>query len=60
MYLKIIAAILAIAVMAGCNTMSGAGKDVQSVGTSLENSAEKDGLPCGPRRLQPALHRACA
>ena len=41
MYLKIIAAMLAIAVMAGCNTMAGAGKDVQSVGDSLENSAEK-------------------
>lgn len=42
MYLKIIAAMLAIAVMAGCNTMAGAGKDVQSVGNSLENSAEKN------------------
>jgi predicted small secreted protein len=41
MYLKIIAATLAIAVMAGCNTMAGAGKDVKSVGDSLENSAEK-------------------
>jgi entericidin A len=41
MYLKIIAAMLAIGVMAGCNTMAGAGKDVQSVGDSLENSAEK-------------------
>jgi predicted small secreted protein len=40
--LRIIAALLVIAVMAGCNTMSGAGKDVQSVGTSLENSAEKN------------------
>jgi predicted small secreted protein len=42
MYLKIIAAILAIAVMAGCNTMSGVGKDVASVGNSMENSAEKN------------------
>jgi predicted small secreted protein len=42
MYVKIIAAMLAIAVMAGCNTMAGAGKDVQSVGSSLENSAEKN------------------
>jgi predicted small secreted protein len=42
MYLKIIAAMFAIAVMAaGCNTMEGAGKDVKSVGTSLENSADK-------------------
>lgn len=40
--LRIIAALLAIAVMAGCNTMAGAGKDVQSVGSSLENSAEKN------------------
>ena len=61
MYLKILAAVLAVAVMAGCNTMAGAGKDVKSVGPSLENSAEKDGLPCEPRRLQPALlvRRAC-
>jgi predicted small secreted protein len=66
MYLKIVAALLAIAVMAGCNTMAGAGKDVQSkdvqsIDTSVtspagENSAEKDGLPCGLHRLQPA-HR---
>ena len=42
MYLKLLAALLAIAFMAGCNTMEGAGKDVKSVGTSLENSAEKN------------------
>jgi len=42
MYLKLIAALLALAFMAaGCNTMSGVGKDVESVGNSLENSAEK-------------------
>lgn len=41
MYLKLIAAVLALAVMAGCNTMAGAGKDVQKAGQSLENSAEK-------------------
>jgi predicted small secreted protein len=41
MYLKLLAAMLAIAFMAGCNTMEGAGKDVKSVGTSLENSADK-------------------
>ena len=41
MYWKIIAPMLAIAVMAGCNTRAGAGKDVQSAGDSLENSAEK-------------------
>jgi predicted small secreted protein len=39
---KIVAAMLVVAFMtAGCNTMSGAGKDVQSVGQSVENSAEK-------------------
>ena len=27
--------------LAGCNTMSGLGKDVQKGGASLENSAEK-------------------
>jgi predicted small secreted protein len=42
MYLKLIAAVLAVAFMAaGCNTMEGAGKDVKSVGQSLENSADK-------------------
>ena len=41
MYIKIIAAVLAIAVIAGCNTMEGAGKDVKSVGQSMENSADK-------------------
>ena len=41
MYLKLLAAMLAITFMAGCNTMSGVGKDVESVGNSLENSAEK-------------------
>jgi len=41
MYLKLIAAVLSLAFVAGCNTMAGAGKDVQSVGESLENSAQK-------------------
>lgn len=42
MYLKLLAALLAVAfVTAGCNTMEGAGKDVKSVGESLENSADK-------------------
>ena len=61
MYLRIVAAMFAIAVMAGCNTMSGAGNDVKSVGPGLENSVEKDGLPCEPHRLRPALlvRRAC-
>jgi entericidin B len=42
MYPKIIAAMLAMAVMAGCNTMEGLGKDVKSVGQSLESSADKN------------------
>ena len=45
MHSKIIAAmltVLAMAVMAGCNTMEGLGKDVKSVGQSLESSADKN------------------
>lgn len=42
MYLRIVAAMLAIAFIAGCNTMAGAGKDIQSVGNSMQNSAEKN------------------
>jgi len=41
MYIRIIAAALAIAFIAGCNTMEGAGKDIKSTGESLENSANK-------------------
>jgi predicted small secreted protein len=41
MYLKIIAAALALAFVAGCNTMEGAGKDIKSTGQSLEDSAQK-------------------
>jgi entericidin B len=41
MYIKIIAAALAIAFIAGCNTMEGAGKDIKATGQSLENSADK-------------------
>jgi predicted small secreted protein len=41
MCIRLVAAVLALAVMAGCNTMAGAGKDVQKAGESLENSAEK-------------------
>ena len=36
--MKIIAAMLAIAVMAGCNTMAGAGKDVQALETALRTA----------------------
>jgi entericidin B len=42
--LKKLAAVLLIACftgLAGCNTMSGAGKDIQKGGEALENSAEK-------------------
>ena len=45
MHSKTIAAmltVLAMAVMAGCNTMEGLGKDVKSVGQSLESSADKN------------------
>src|SRR5262249_2962739 len=39
---QLLAAILAIMFMvAACNTMEGAGKDVKSVGQSIENSADK-------------------
>ena len=41
MYLRIIAAALALAFVAGCNTMEGAGKDIKSTGQSLEDSAQK-------------------
>ena len=41
MYIRIIAAALALAFIAGCNTMEGAGKDIKSTGQSIENSAEK-------------------
>lgn len=41
MYIKIIAAVLALAFLASCNTMEGAGKDIKSTGQSLENSANK-------------------
>ena len=41
MYLKIIVGALALAFLAGCNTMEGAGKDIQKGGESLQNSAQK-------------------
>ena len=41
MYWKLIVTSLALAFLAGCNTMAGAGKDIQKGGESLENSAEK-------------------
>lgn len=44
--MKKIAALLAVtfamgATLAGCNTMSGAGQDVQKAGQKMENAAEK-------------------
>ena len=44
MYKSLVAILMMMACfagLAGCNTMSGLGKDVQSGGASLENSAEK-------------------
>jgi len=35
-------ALALIAVFAGCNTMAGAGKDVQRGGEKLENAAERN------------------
>jgi entericidin B len=44
MFKKLTAILMAacFAGLAGCNTMSGLGKDVQKGGASLENSAEKE------------------
>jgi len=44
MYQRMIATVLSLAFlafMAGCNTMEGLGKDIKSVGQSLQGSAEK-------------------
>jgi len=37
---KLIAAIIGMAFLAGCNTMAGAGRDTEAAGKKLENSAE--------------------
>ena len=42
MYLKLIAASLALAFLAGCNTMAGAGKDIEKGGEAIQNSANKN------------------
>ena len=34
--------LLAYLFIAGCNTMAGAGKDVESAGSKIQNSAEKN------------------
>ena len=40
--MKSIATLIALAfVLAGCNTVAGAGKDVQKAGTAIEGAAKK-------------------
>lgn len=36
-----VAMLLCMAVLAGCNTVAGAGKDVQKVGEKVEDAAKK-------------------
>jgi entericidin A len=38
---KIFALLIAMIVLAGCNTVQGFGKDVQKVGGKVENAAQK-------------------
>jgi len=38
---KIFALLIALVVLAGCNTVQGFGKDVQKVGGKVENAASK-------------------
>lgn len=38
---NIIALLIAMFVLAGCNTMEGVGKDVKKLGESVENAARK-------------------
>ena len=38
---KLLVVLVTVLVTAGCNTMSGLGKDVQKGGEKLENSADK-------------------
>ncbi|MAB23871.1 entericidin A/B family lipoprotein [Pseudomonas neustonica] len=39
--LVIIATLFGLAVLSGCNTVEGFGKDVQKVGDGIENSADR-------------------
>ena len=39
---KLIAALIGMAFLAGCNTMAGVGEDTQAAGKKIENSAEKN------------------
>ena len=38
---KLVAALIGMFILAGCNTMAGVGEDTQAAGKKLENSAEK-------------------
>jgi predicted small secreted protein len=39
---KLVAALIGMFILAGCNTMAGIGEDTQAAGRSLERSAEKN------------------
>lgn len=39
--MKLISLLLAVVVLAGCNTMHGLGKDIQKGGEKLEKAADK-------------------
>jgi predicted small secreted protein len=38
---KLFACLATLALLAGCNTVAGLGKDISSAGTSIENAAKK-------------------
>ena len=38
---KLFAMLIAVAVLAGCNTVQGIGKDVQKAGSAVEGAAKK-------------------
>ncbi|MBS1187690.1 MAG: Entericidin EcnA/B family [Burkholderiaceae bacterium] len=38
---KLFAMLIAVAVLAGCNTVAGIGKDVQKAGSAVEGAAKK-------------------
>ena len=38
---KLIACLALLAVLAGCNTIAGMGKDISNAGDSIENAAKK-------------------
>jgi entericidin B len=41
MVMKLVSLLLAVVVLAGCNTMHGLGKDIQKGGEKLEKAADK-------------------